>query len=126
MKQIFIATVLALTLMFNSGCFLVLVAGSAVAGTAFVLGKLESTLDGNLSQTDTAVSKALKKLELISINHSKTALEATHTSRNSKDEKITIDLEKLTEKTTKVFIKVGTFGDEAMSHRILEKIKENL
>ena len=64
MKQIFIATVLALTLLFNSGCFLLLVAGGAVAGTAYVLGELEATVDGSLDQADAAVAKALKKLEL--------------------------------------------------------------
>ena len=126
MKQIFIATVLALTLLFNSGCFLLLVAGGAVAGTAYVLGELEATVDGSLDQADAAVAKALKKLELVKISHSKTALEATHTSRNAKDQKISVELEKLTEKTTKISIKVGNFGDEAMSHRILEGIKENL
>ncbi|MCH2207234.1 MAG: DUF3568 domain-containing protein [Lentisphaerales bacterium] len=126
MKQIFIATVLALTLLLNAGCFLVLVAGGAVAGTAYVLGKLEATVDGNLDQVDAAVAKALKNLELVKMSHSKTTLEATHTSRNAKDQKISVELEKLTEKTTKIFIKVGNFGDEAMSYRILEGVKENL
>ena len=125
MRQFFLAITLTLTMFLSSGCLL-LVAGGAVAGTAYVLGELESAVDGNLAQTDVAAAKALKNLELVKISHTKTALDATHTSRNSEDDKITVKIEKLTEKTTKVFIKVGNFGDEAMSHRILEQIKENL
>ena len=112
-------------MLLNSGCLL-LVAGGAVAGTAFALGKLESLVDGNLKKVDTATSKALQEMKFTKVKHAITDIDALHTYKGPKDQNIFIELEKLTDKTTKVFIKVGTFGDEKMSVTILESIKENL
>ena len=125
MKKFIMATLITLTPLITTGC-LVAVAGGAAAGTAYVLGKLESSLEADLKKSDYAVTKAMKKLELIKISNDKTALEAVHVYRNSKDEKITVTLEKFTGKTTKIFIKVGLFGDESLSYTILETVKENL
>ena len=125
MKQLFASIILTITMLFSTGC-LIAVAGGAAAGTAYVLGKLESSLEADLNKSDLAVSQAMKKLELIKISNNKTALESIHTYRNAKDEKITVTLERLTNKTTKIFIKVGLFGDESVSYTILETTKEFL
>lgn len=125
MKKLVVASFLVVSTLLNSGCLL-FVAGGAAAGTAYVLGTLEASLEGDIKKSDYAVTKALKKLELIKVNHSKTALEAVHTYRNAKDDKIVITLEKFTDRTTKIYIKVGIFGDEALSHNILEEVKEKL
>jgi len=46
--------------------------------------------------------------------------------RNAKDEKITIIVEKEGEGVTALRIRVGVFGNEALSRSILDTIKGNL
>lgn len=125
MKHFFASIVLATTLFLSSGCLL-LVGGGAIAGTAYVMGKLESTLSSNITKSDAAVTKAMKKLEFLKISRNKTAYDAVHVYRNAKDEKIEITLKKVTENTTKVNIHVGLFGDEALSQNILDEIKSSI
>ena len=53
-------------------------------------------------------------------------MQATFIARTAGDRKIELYLEKISADATKLKIRVGTFGDEALQNEILSKIKSNL
>ena len=53
-------------------------------------------------------------------------LAARITARDSQDDKITIKIDHMTPSTTKLRIRVSTFGDEIKSQRIYLRIRQNL
>jgi hypothetical protein len=110
-----------------SGCVVAAAGVAAGAGAiAYVQGELESTLDQNYDKTLDATRAGLKDLEFAKVSEKKDALEAELIYRTALDKKVTIKLIKITEKTTKVKIRIDLLGDKAISLMVLEKIKANL
>ena len=68
----------------------------------------------------------MKDLEYPVTSQAKDALSAELTARNASDKKIMVKLKKISDTTTEVRIRVGTFGDESLSRVVLEKIKKHL
>ena len=68
----------------------------------------------------------MKQLELSVSTDAKDAMSATIVVRDSQDKKMTIKLLATTEDSTKLFIRVGTFGSETKSRLIYDQIKKNL
>lgn len=111
---------------FLTGC-VVAVAGAAGAGAiAYVRGELQSSVDQSYAKVVEATRAALKDLEYAKISEKKDAIDAELIYRTALDKKVTIKLNRVTEKTTKVKIRIDLLGDEALSLSILEKIKANL
>jgi hypothetical protein len=120
------ALVLAAALALHSGC-LAVVAGAAGAGTvAFVRGELAASLDQNFDRSVRATNRAIEDLKFAKISETQDALVATIIARTAKDKRIEITVSSLSAAQTKVQIRVGVFGDEALAQRILEKIQANL
>ncbi|MBI2518594.1 MAG: DUF3568 family protein [Opitutae bacterium] len=108
-----------------SGC--IIAAAGAGAGTmAYVRGELDTTLGNNYNKVVDATRTALKELEFARVSENKDALKAVFVSRTALDKKVEVTVEKVGDKSTKVQIRVGLFGDEQMSVSILDKIKSNL
>jgi hypothetical protein len=110
----------------TSGCVAIVAGAGAGAAVAYVRGDLDSTLNGSLEKATAAVNKAIGQLQFAKVSENKDALQAIVIARNAADKRIEIRVEKLTDSSSKVKIRVGTFGDEALSLTILEKIKANL
>lgn len=110
----------------SSGCIAVAAAGAAGAGVAWYSGKLESNLTDDLDAVFRASQEALADLEFAKISDQKTAIDAQLVSRTALDKKVEITLQKLSDDSTKVSIRVGLLGDESLSMAILDKIKANL
>ena len=109
-----------------TGCVAV-VAGAAGAGTvAWVQGRLEAVLDANYEKAVTAANLAIKQFQFSKISEKKDALTAILIARTAEDKKVEIKVSKVGDQTSKVRIRVGFFGDEALSLTILDKIKTNL
>ncbi len=70
--------------------------------------------------------KALEELELHVTSKSKDALVAEITTFDAQDKKISIKLKAATDRTTKLSIRIGTFGSEIKSRLIYQKIRDNL
>ncbi len=113
----------------NSGGCLVVAAGAGAAGTvAYLRGDLETEEPYKLEVVYAATREATKQLQL-SVLEGKTekdALSATIVARDASDKRVTIQLKAQTEQTTKVCIRIGTFGDQTKSHMIYNRIRENL
>lgn len=113
----------------GAGCAVVAVgaaAGAGAAGYAYVSGVLISTESAPLDRTWDATLAAMKDLQFPITSQRKDALQASLVARNAFDKKISIKLKKVSEQSTEVRIRVGTFGDETASRAILEKIKKRL
>jgi len=60
------------------------------------------------------------------ISKSGDALTAAITARNAEDTRIAISLRRVSDNTTRIGVRVGTFGDESQSRAILDKIAARL
>lgn len=110
----------------SSGC-LALAVGAGAAGTvAYVRGELKATVEAGLNETLAATNQAIREMEFAKISESKDSVYGTVVARTANDQKIEIKLTKVAAELTEVRIRVGLFGDEALSVAILDKIKENL
>ena len=120
------ALVLATALALRSGCFTV-AAGAAGAGTAaFVLGELPASLDQNFDRSVRAANRVIENPKFAKISETQDALVAVIVARTADDKKIEIKVSSVSSAQAKVQIRVDVFGDEALSQRILEKIRANL
>lgn len=104
--------------------------GCATAGTssavAYVRGDLDATLGAPLESALRAVNRAVVQLEFTKVSERKDALQAIIISRTAADKKVEIRLERADDGTTKLKIRVGAFGDEALAVATYTKISANL
>ena len=105
-----------------TGCGAVIVGGAAAGTVAYLQGDLRAVLEGSVAQSARAVDAAIKKTGVSQISRSVDSLGARYNLRTSQDEAVEITLKKAGNATTEVIIRVGFFGDESLSHQILEEI----
>ena len=121
-KGIFLNLALLGLAVFGQGCVIAAVGLGAAGTIAYVRGDLEATESKNIEAVYSAAVQAVEDLHLNLISKSEDALSATITARDAADKKITIKLKSTSEQTTKLSIRVGTFGDETKSQQIYQKI----
>ena len=120
-----LAAILAVTACLT-GCVAV-VAGAAGAGTvAYVSGGLDASLSAGYEKAVTASNLAIQQLEFAKISEKKDALTAYFVARTAGDRKVSIKVIKIADQASKVEIRVGVFGDKALSMTILDRIKSNV
>lgn len=108
------------------GCMLAAVGVGAAGTIAYVRGDLQATESEPIDVVYDACLKAMEQLELPVTSKSKDALVAQITSFDAQDKKIKIKLKAETNETTKLSIRIGTFGSETRSRMIYQKIRDNL
>ena len=106
----------------GSGC----ATTGATSAIAYVRGDLDATLCVPLENALRATNRAVVQLEFSKVSERKDALQAIVISRNAADKKVEIRLERVAEAETKLRIRVGAFGDEALAVATYAKISENL
>ncbi len=110
----------------TTGCVAVVAAGAAGAGVAWVRGALQTNLSAPLDRTFAAANAAVREMGLAKVSDRKSSVDAQVVARTALDKKIEITLKSVGDRTTQLDIRVGVFGDEALSLAVLEKIKANL
>ncbi len=119
------AIILSSGLMMNSGCAL-LVGGAAGAGTvAYLKGELKTNEDVPINKLFDATRAALKEMGLTVQKFEKAVDSAQFTAMTADDKTIKINLKKRNDYLTELSIRVGTFGDESLSKKILEEIRKH-
>jgi len=108
------------------GCIAVIAGTGAGAAVAFSLGRLETVVPAELGRTQKAAADAIGQLQFAKISEKSDALGAVFIARTSEDKRIRIELSKETDKVTRIWIRVGVFGDESVSLAILDKIRSDL
>ncbi len=109
------------------GCAALVVGAAAGVGTvAYVNGELDTVVEANMDDAWQATEAAIKDLEFTTTESKKDAISAESTSRTAQDKSVHIRLNRETDATTRVRIRVEVFGNEDLSRTILEKIKSHL
>ena len=110
-----------------SGCGAVIVGGAAAVGTvAYFQGDLHAELKGSLKQSIKAVDAAILRAGIDTITRSVDNLGAYYELRTHQEERLEITMKKVDKRSTQVLIRVGLFGDESLSHTILEEIQKGM
>lgn len=125
-QKVILALLLPGAAVLLGGCMLAAVGAGAAGTVAYVRGDLEAVEAKKLDVVYDAAKKAVKQLELSVSTDNKDAMSATIVVRDSQDKKMTIKLLATAEGSTKLSIRVGTFGSETKSRLIYDQIKKNL
>ena len=123
--QIFLTLLLVSPLVLMEGC-VVVAAGGAAGAVAYIRGDLEVVEEKDIDAVYKATEKALEELGLKVSKKTKDAMSAVIIARDAQDKKVTIKLNATAEETTKLSIRIGTFGSETKSRLICQKIHDNL
>ncbi len=126
LRPLALSLVLAATSLFAAGCVAVVAAGAAGGTVAYVRGALKATLDQPIERVGAAADGAVRDLKFAPISSKVDAVSGDIIARTARDVKIEIQLKKVSDNSTAVDIRVGVFGDQAVSQQILEQIKRNL
>jgi uncharacterized protein YceK len=117
----------AIAAVYLSGCAAVIIGGAAGAGTyAYIRGEMKGNENATLDRTWSATQAAMKDLEFSVVTQQKDALQGRLVARTALDKKIEINLIKISDNLTEVRIRVGTFGDQTLSHTIVQSIEKRL
>jgi len=125
-KQSLLLILLAGTAIFCQGCVAVAVGLGAAGTVAYVRGDLESVESKNIEIVYSAALVAAEQLELKVVSKSKDELSAKIIAYDSQNTKIQIKMSAPSESSTKLSIRVGTWGSETKSNRIYQRIYDNM
>jgi hypothetical protein len=125
-KILMVMLVLSSTIIFQGCVALIVGAGAGAAGIAYIRGILEKNFDRPVSDLYNASLKALDSLKMTVDSKELKDHEATIKAHDSKKNGITIIAESLTEKASKLKIRVGLFGDQDRSLNILNAVEKRL
>lgn len=116
---------LLLTAFSSTSCILV-VGGAAAGTTLYVKGDLETELSHGVEEVAAATERALNNLGLRVKSSEVSGLDAVIESETAGDDDIVIKIEAEDKDESHISIRVGVFGDETLSHRILREIEDEL
>jgi hypothetical protein len=128
-SQLFLGVLLIAVALGGTGCLLFAAgaaAGAGVAGYKYAKGELKSTEPASLDRTWDATLAAAQDLSLPITSQSKDSAHAHLVCNTSNNKKVDVDLTKISDTSTEVSIRVGTFGDEAMSRTVMDAIRKRL
>ncbi|MDX2187675.1 MAG: DUF3568 family protein [Opitutaceae bacterium] len=106
----------------QTGCVAVAV-GAGAGAVAYVRGELAGDVASNLDNAVEAANEAIAGLRFAKVSEKSDALTGTIIARTADDKKVEVKLERVTDNTTKVRIRVGVFGDQAISMQVWERIR---
>jgi hypothetical protein len=114
------------TLPLLNGCVVVAAGAVGAGAVAYVRGELESSLEADLDAAYAGAQRALAKLEFAKIEESRSGVDARLVHRTALDKRVEIKLKKVTDRLTKIEIRVGVVGDQELSLTLLDKIRAEL
>ena len=110
----------------QTGCLLFAAGAGAGAGVAYVRGDTETVLTGTPKQVTAAGEAAAKEMQLALISSDVTGLDGKVVARTAGDTPVVVTVRAQGPASSRVSIRVGRFGDDAMQATMLEKIRQNL
>lgn len=122
MRQITIALLIALA----CGCSSTVVGVPEGAEYIYVKGVLKINLASSLPAVEEATRTAFQELDVVGVQGGADRLKGKMTARLADGTKVTLTMKAIDFDSTVLQIKVGTFGDRAISTQILRYIRQNL
>ena len=108
------------------GCLLVAGTAAGVGAAAYVGGDLEGRLEASPQRVVQASETALEEMDIKVISADATGIDGKVIGRTALDKRIEITADRDGDTSSKISIRVDTFGDESLSRQIFEKIKTKL
>ena len=96
------------------------------AGTSYVFGRLDGVVNGTPQSVVKAAKSVLEDQEMKDVTEAASALDGKVTAKTALDTPITITVNRQDETSSKVSIKVGSWGDHKVSVDLYEKIRTKL
>ena len=126
-RQFSLLVALCFMVMASSGCFALLIGAAAGAGgVAYAKGVLEKNFDQPVERVHKATVSALKNLKLFITEDELKQHSAIVKATFDDGADVKIDISALTEKSSKLSIRVGILGDEVKSQMIMTAISKRL
>jgi hypothetical protein len=125
----FIAAALALSLATTftfTGCKSLMRVSAGSDIVIYEKGTLATTLKMPIAKVQRAVRDTLKDDFKFNINSQEDAIGGYYTAVTSLEEKVRVRLERSSDQTTMIDIRVGLLGNESLSRSILEAINKHL
>lgn len=127
LKALSAIAVLSFSVFIHSGCVpLVVGAAAGAGGYIWLKGALEKEFAATAERTRTGVVRAFKELKLSILEDSGDRLQGRVVGEFSDGEKVAVYIDALTERTSKVQVRVGLLGDKPKSEIILAAIERNI
>ncbi len=111
------------------GCSLLVFGGGAVAGAgmvAYAKGELSAADEVELDRVWDAAQGAMEDLDFTIESRHTTATSAKLVARGADSRRVTVVLEERVGEFTEIRIRIGFFGDEALSRVILNRMRRRL
>jgi hypothetical protein len=110
------------------GFFLVNLTGCQTdsPGTVDTLGSYTTMIDGAPDKVTAAAQKAAEDLKLSNIVANGTTVDGKLTAKSAEGDAVSIDIVQAGENVSKVTIRVGATGNEAVSKQLVDRIKSHL
>ncbi len=113
----------------SSGCAVLVVGAAAAAGAgtyAYVSGQLRAADSVSYERAQTAATAGLSDLGYTITATVSDPIKTKYTARGSGDKKVKVTVPKISETVSEFRIRVGTFGDKAVSVAITDAIKKHV
>lgn len=112
----------------SMGSFLVTLTGCTTdtPGATNTLGYYSTSVDGAPDTVTAAAQKSAADLKLSDIVANSTKVDGKVTAKDAQGTNVTIDIKQNGDNVSKVTIRVGVAGDEAMSKQLMDGIKKHL
>ncbi len=125
----FLVTLWVIAIGSQLGCALLVFGGGAVAGAgmvAYAKGELPTAEDVDLDRAWEAALGAMDDLDFTITSRYLTATSAKLVARGAGSRRVTVAVERRVGGLTDIHVRVGFFGDEALSRLILDKMRERM
>lgn len=115
--------VISFVLFHLTGCGVLILGGAAAGTVGYVSGDLNATIEGGFQKVVEAADAAIRENSIRETTRDVSQHQVAYELRTPQDDKILLTISRASKDLTNVTIRVGVFGDEPLSHRILEEIK---
>lgn len=109
-----------------AGCFYAAAAGAGAGTALYVMGDLEKTFNADFNSVHGSAVSMLKSQGLPILSEEIDSGKSVIKSEYLNGDKIKITVESMTRHTTKVYVRIGIFGDETRSRDLMQRIESRL
>ncbi len=124
--NVVLGLLLGVSLLSSQGCVLLAGAAAGVGGYAYATGSLAKNLDSSTNEVHDAAIRGLKDIGAFVVTDNSDGKETKIHAESVDGKNIKVDIEPLTDRASKIKIRVGTFGSETESLAILKAITNRL
>ena len=101
-------------------------AGAGAATYAYVDGEVVANLDAPVEKVAAAAKLAFEDMKAIVFENQPNGPEAKVYARTTGDRRIEVLIKRLTDKASKVSVRVDNFGNETISRDVINRIEQKL